>query len=360
MKLHLVGGFLGSGKTTAIIAAARLLMAQKKKVGVITNDQGKYLVDTSFFRLSDVPVVEVTGGCFCCNYDDLEDRLDQLCERLQPDVIFAESVGSCGDLVATVIKPLIEFAGKNVQPASFSVFTDSRLLQIRLDGEELPFSENVNYLFDKQIEEAGILVINKSDLLTEEEAHQLLAKAHLQYPDKVIKLQDSTNPDQVQTWVSWIEEGGLTLPETALEMDYQRYGDGEAQLAWLDEKIFLTVPDGRGGEVVRHLIAGILAEINRLAAPIGHLKFIAEGNGVECKASITTLQVPDLEKVIPQFQGTKISLLVNGRVEMDAQKLSDLVHKVVAMGCAEMKAEWLESDVSYFHPGFPTPTHRIR
>ena len=50
MNLHLVGGFLGSGKTTAIISAARLLMASGKRVAIITNDQGKYLVDTAFFR----------------------------------------------------------------------------------------------------------------------------------------------------------------------------------------------------------------------------------------------------------------------------------------------------------------------
>jgi len=75
MDLHLVGGFLGSGKTTAIIGAVKILLSQGKTAAVITNDQGKYLIDTAFFRLSDVPTVEVTGGCFCCNYDDLDDRL---------------------------------------------------------------------------------------------------------------------------------------------------------------------------------------------------------------------------------------------------------------------------------------------
>ncbi|MCL4562697.1 MAG: CobW-like GTP-binding protein, partial [Chloroflexi bacterium] len=274
MKLHLVGGFLGSGKTTAIIAAVRLLMAQGKKVGVVTNDQGKYLVDTSFFRLSDVPAVEVTGGCFCCNYDDLASRLDQLREEVHPDVIFAESVGSCGDLVATVIKPLIELSSQNVQPTSFSVFTDSRLLQMRMEGEELPFSENVVYLFDKQIEEAGILIVNKSDLLEPVEGEQLLARARQRYPDKLVKLQNSTCADQVQDWVALIQDGNLALPDQSLDMDYQRYGEGEAQLAWLDEMIHLTVPGGMGGEVVRCLIGMIQNQLNRLHAPIGHLKFI--------------------------------------------------------------------------------------
>lgn len=359
MKLHLVGGFLGSGKTTAIIAASQLLMAQGKKVGVVTNDQGKYLVDTSFFRLGDVPAVEVTGGCFCCNYDDLAERLDQLRNEIQPDVIFAESVGSCGDLVATVIKPLIELASETVQPTSFSVYTDSRLLQIRLDGDELPFSENVVYLFDKQIEEAGILVVNKSDLLTPGEADELLNQARMCYPDKIVKLQNSTSVEQVQDWVEMIENGNLKLPEKPLEMDYQRYGDGEAQLAWLDETLHLSVPDGRGDEIVCRLIGTMLDELKQKQTPIGHLKFMIQGGGVEQKISITTLQVPDLQLVMDHFLGTEINLLVNGRVEMGAQELQALVRDVVSRVCAENGVEWQEENVNSFHPGFPSPKHRI-
>jgi G3E family GTPase len=48
MKLHLIGGFLGSGKTTAITNASLLLKNKGILAGVITNDQGNYLVDSSF------------------------------------------------------------------------------------------------------------------------------------------------------------------------------------------------------------------------------------------------------------------------------------------------------------------------
>lgn len=359
MKLHLVGGFLGSGKTTAIIAAARQLMAQKKKVGVITNDQGKYLVDTAFFRLGDVPVVEVTGGCFCCNYDDLEEQLDLLCTKIQPDVIFAESVGSCGDLVATVIKPLIEFSSQNIRPASFSVFTDSRLLQIRLDGEELPFSDSVVYLFDKQIEEAGLLVINKSDLLSKMDAEKVVALARMRYPDKVIKLQDSTNEDQIREWLSLVENDPIPLPEKSLEMDYQLYGEGEARLAWLDEKIVLTVLEDNGRKVVIQVVQAIIDELKRRSIPIGHLKFIIGADKTECKISITTMQVPDLEIAVPQFFGTQISIMLNGRVEMDAEDFRILVNRILTSECAEMGVDFLEEQVTFFHPSFPNPTHRL-
>ena len=135
MQLNLVGGFLGSGKTTAIIQAAKIIQSRGQKVGVVTNDQGKYLVDTAFMRLSNVPTVEVTGGCFCCNYADLDSSLEQFVESVRPDVIFAESVGSCADLVATVVKPLLMLKQATLSPTSFSVFGDARLLRRRVRDE---------------------------------------------------------------------------------------------------------------------------------------------------------------------------------------------------------------------------------
>ena len=50
LKLFLVGGFLGSGKTTAIQQATLFLQKNNRKVGVITNDQGTQQVDTQFIK----------------------------------------------------------------------------------------------------------------------------------------------------------------------------------------------------------------------------------------------------------------------------------------------------------------------
>jgi G3E family GTPase len=71
MKLILTGGFLGSGKTTAIQQACSILLKENNTIAVITNDQGKELVDSKFIDSFSIPVKEVTKGCFCCNYNDL-------------------------------------------------------------------------------------------------------------------------------------------------------------------------------------------------------------------------------------------------------------------------------------------------
>ena len=50
-----VGGMLGAGKTSLIVAAARRLAEQGRRVGVVTNDQGSGLVDTALLRAAHVP-----------------------------------------------------------------------------------------------------------------------------------------------------------------------------------------------------------------------------------------------------------------------------------------------------------------
>lgn len=355
MRLHLVGGFLGSGKTTAIIRAARRLMDRGLRVGVVTNDQGKYLVDTAFFRLSDIPAVEVTDGCFCCNYADLDQSLDQLVAAAQPDVIFAESVGSCADLVATVVKPLLALKVAEAGPASFSVFTDARLLRRRLLDQPLPFSEDVIYIFDKQIEEAGLVVVNKADLLDEAALDETVSLLQARYPGKAVLAQNTLAEGGVDAWLAGLDASTGLLAQESLEIDYARYGRGEAQLAWLDEVVTLDASQGDAGEAVERVILALVAGLKARNAPIGHLKFILSGDRVEEKLSIPSLEEPGWRERFPLRLGRRARILANARVEMDAQELRDLFTEALA-ACG---AEVAESRVDFFYPGQPNPTHRM-
>lgn len=356
MRIHLVGGFLGSGKTTAIINAAKLLMARGQRVGIVTNDQGRYLVDTAFVQLAGLPAVEVSGGCFCCNYDDFTARVDELANTIKPDVIFAESVGSCADLVATVMKPMLELRGTGSQPTSLSVFTDSRLLRLRLSGEELPFNDDVNYIFDQQIAEASLLVINKADLLPPAQREELLAAARAAYPDKQVRLQDSRTEAGVQEWLDLIESSQSALPTRTVDMDYQRYGQGEARLAWVDERFELSVPPASGREVIARILSDLQSRLTASQAAVGHLKVLVEAGPVRHKASLTTLAHADWLATLPDLPGEKVQLLVNARVEMPAEDLSRLVRQ--AVDSAGVPVTLLHGD--QFHPAQPVPTHRIR
>jgi Ni2+-binding GTPase involved in maturation of urease and hydrogenase len=355
MQLHLVGGFLGSGKTTAILSTARILAAQEKVVGIITNDQGKYLVDTELFRFSDFSTVEVTGGCFCCHYDDLTQKMDHLIEKAHPDVIFAESVGSCADLVATVIRPLFSLNSAGTPPASFSVFADSRLLRFYLLGESLPFADEIVYIFAKQLEEASLVVINKIDLLEDRKLAEVIALFAKKFPGKKFIVQNSLAQNGTQSWLKKISTAKFSLPVSVLEMDYPYYGEGEAKLAWLDEVLTVTVPEGRGREEIVKVLQRIYSVLHEENIPIGHLKLLISDGMIQSKISLTSLDQPDWLDPLPELHGTQIDLLINGRVQMKAADFKELINKALL----PLERRITENYIQAFHPGYPNPTHRF-
>src|SRR5688500_20306676 len=162
----MIGGFLGAGKTTAVGKLAHYLTGKGLRVGLITNDQGRNLVDTTMLRAQGFATEEIPGGCFCCRFNSLVDAAQKLTASSRPDVFIAEPVGSCTDLAATVTYPLRRIYTDDCTGAPISVLVDpiraQRVFGLQKGGS---FSEKVIYIYKKQIEEADIVVISKSDLV---------------------------------------------------------------------------------------------------------------------------------------------------------------------------------------------------
>src|SRR5438128_10982592 len=121
LRFILIGGFLGAGKTTTMARLARFYRNRGQQVALVTNDQAADLVDTTSLRAQGFPVEEIAGACFCCRFDDLVDRVGRLETARRPDVILAEPVGSCTDLVATVVQPLKALYAQRLEVAPHAV-----------------------------------------------------------------------------------------------------------------------------------------------------------------------------------------------------------------------------------------------
>ncbi len=359
MKIHLVSGFLGSGKTTAIISTSKALMAKGMKVGVITNDQGKFLVDTHFMRLNDIPAVEVNGGCFCCNYGDFNKSLEQITQEIQPDVVFAESVGSCADIVATVVKPLMEFKTAHEEDTTLTTFTDARLLKIYLEGGDLPFQDNVIYIFEQQIQEAGILVVNKMDLLADHLLSELLERTSQRFPEKQILPLVSLTPESVTPWLEGLQST-LQYASTPLNISYKLYGSGEQELAWYDAQ--LRVESGTQSAVtwVQDFLGLVIQHIRQAGIPIGHLKFLVSDDVRYQKLSLVSGDTAHLIEVDqPEKWGERIELTINARLECSQEEIQQLFQKCFALSADETKTKVTVFAEEAFHPGFPNPTYRF-
>src|SRR5437588_12511684 len=154
-RFLMIGGFLGAGKTTTLARLARHYLSRGRRIGLVTNDQAQDLVDTNSLRAQGFPVEEVAGACFCCRFDDLISKVGRLQEGERPDVILAEPVGSCTDLVATVVQPLRDLYRERFEVAPYPVlFKPSHGLRILRGEAGGGFSPKAAYIFTKQLEGA--------------------------------------------------------------------------------------------------------------------------------------------------------------------------------------------------------------
>jgi G3E family GTPase len=359
MKIHLVGGFLGSGKTTAIANAAKILSDNNITTSVITNDQGNYLVDSRFIEQADIPYAEVTGGCFCCNYNQLDSQISALMNDFNPSAIFAEFVGSCTDLIATVLKPLLEYRPSEIEQITFSSFVDSRLLLSHLKGAKLPFSEETNYIWEKQIEEAEILIVNKIDLLSESETETLKQLVDKSLSSKRILIQNSLDKASINKWIETLNDAKQITVHKSINVDYARYGAGEANLAWLDEEIEFLTTDNSAVNTAYDFIKELSGEIVNLSLPVGHLKFFMSFNGQALKLSYTTLLDINASDQFIKGKSNSVDLLINARIQTSPEELKNILFNTLDRFKSMRGVTINEKFLSYFQPGFPNPTHRI-
>jgi len=352
MKIHLLSGFLGSGKTTAIQNAAQQLIRQGIKTGVVTNDQGSKLVDGKLFQSLDIPNREVINGCFCCNYQDLDAGIMSLATDSGTTVIFAESVGSCTDIVATVAKPLLQFHPE--AQVTVSVFADVRLLQMMFTEGASPFDEDVRYIYLKQLEEAGIIVINKVDLINAEALAAVKDTMQHQYSAKKILYQDSRNTNSVRQWLETLDSYHDAGTLQSLNINYDIYAVGEAKLAWVDQVVEIFSLEYHALQYAQKLVYKIYGDVLANGFAIGHLKFLINDS---IKLSFTSEKEPAVSLEIKPAATALV--LINMRVQAAPGMLAELVAHAIAEIESEPGCRIIVNSLSAFQPGYPRPVYRM-
>jgi len=357
----MVGGFLGAGKTTTLARLARHFTDQGLTVGIVTNDQASNLVDTNSLRAQGFDVGEVAGACFCCRFHDLIGSIQQLDQHNAPDVILAEPVGSCTDLVATVLQPL-----KQLYNAQFSVAPYAVLLKPSQGGRILRnepdsgFSPKAAYILEKQLEEADLILINRADELTAAEVHELhtlLDERHPQTPRLAVSAKTGAGFDAV---VEFLDQQG-DFGRRVLDIDYDVYAEGEAELGWLNSSLRLhaTQPfplDAVLLQIVEHLQRS-LAEAGFEAA---HLKTIGLWEGSFGVANLVSTSVSAELSLPSRALVTECDLVVNARVACDPVVLAEHVQQAIRAVCAAHHIVATEQQTQKFRPGRPVPTHRLQ
>jgi hypothetical protein len=337
-----LGGFLGAGKTTLILAASRVLSARGLKAAAILNDQGSELVDARRVEETGIDADQVIGGCFCCRFSGLIEAIERVCVH-EPAVIFAEAVGSCTDISATTLRPLRVDYPELVRLAPFSVLVDPERAR-QLTGRDA--DANLAFLFRSQMEEADLICVTKSDLYDELPQFDVTPTRYMSPLTGV----------GVEAWLDEVLAGQIEPGAKTLDIDYQRYARAEASLAWLNCSISVKLnPPLSPANLVGPLVDGLDAALTAAELGIVHLKLIDQSAAGYLKVSLTKNGAePGVDGTLDASPAAVHELLLNVR----ATGQPSLLRQVIELQMARIPGELKVRTMQCFSPAAPKPERR--
>jgi len=194
---------------------------------------------------------------------------------LSTDVIFAEPVGSCVDLVATILQPLKERFRDRFRLAPLTVLVDPDLAARVYGGRTDP---DVSFLFRQQLAEADLVCVTKIDL----------------YPDSTLPVPvdfavSSVTGQGVADWLAEVTNSGRVVGAHLLDVDYEQYAEAEASMGWLNLHADVELDQAASPSLV---VGPLLDDTGRRLAQAGvsiaHLKIFDEADSGYVKASVST------------------------------------------------------------------------
>jgi Ni2+-binding GTPase involved in maturation of urease and hydrogenase len=356
-KLIFIGGFLGAGKTTLLHEVTRRLISGGIRVGLITNDQAPDLADTALLKHDYVNVAEVSGSCFCCDFKGLRRAIDNVGQHLKTDIIIAEPVGSCTDLSATLINPIKEMMKTEVSVCPLTVLVDPGRLRDILDENTAGLHPSAAYIMKKQLEESDIIAITKSDLYSQGEITELSQRLKENFPDCEIRIISSRTGEGIDGWLEYVSTSG-DAGKHILEIDYDKYAEGEAVLGWLNCSASLSGNNIDWDSFTRKFMQDISAKFDEKTSSVGHVKMLVENGDQYISANLTGL-AETLNFRWSAGLGNNAEMIVNARVEISPEELEKVFLSTLEKS-TNNHIKIRINRIRSFSPGYPNPTHRFQ
>jgi G3E family GTPase len=306
MKIHLVGGFNESGKTTAVSRACRILDERNIKSSAIKEDG--------------------------CDYNRLASQIELLKASSDPSIVFVEYGGTCTGLSASLLKPLRESGVAEIEASNVSTFADAQLLLPYLRGTDIPLSAGDKTIWEKLIKEAEILVISKIDRLSDCQFEAVKVLANDYFPSKKVILTDASDKDTIGEWLEIIE----SAEDRKAENEDIKEGEKDAGTARLDEEIEITTADDSAVEIVCGFMTALSKSIAERKLNAEHFHFFLSYNGHSSTISHTALSDTNVAWTPPAEKSKLVNVVINANVSTSPGELRKiLIERLNELKCRE-------------------------
>ena len=157
IKVDIISGFLGAGKTTLIKQLFKAGFSGEKVV-LIENEFGEIGIDGTFLKEAGIDIKEINSGCICCSLvGDFSKSMEEVINKFNPDRIIIEpsGVGKLSDIIKAV---------ENLQLGLVL-----NIVATVVDGSKCKiYMKNFGEFFNNQVEDAKSIIISKVENLEDE------------------------------------------------------------------------------------------------------------------------------------------------------------------------------------------------
>ena len=338
-KFAVFSGFLGSGKTTTMMALTRFYTERFAPAAMISNDLGRgvNLADNRLAGLSGVKASEMTDECICYQNENLADRLnayyDEGCELVVSDIP-GFGVGA----LEHVYHGLTEKFPGMFELAPFTVLTEPRTVELLRSGE----GGDLRYIYDAQLAEADLIVLNKCDLISEAQREEYRAWLSASYPlARVLPISARTGEGIDALALAMREEkASMRRPDIGYGGKAFKRAMGHVSEYYLQYHATVCCNDFDGNEYLMDIASRVQAEFRAAGHEIPHLKLLAwEPEGDYGKADL--LGTDREIEVSHRFTRpcTELAVILNASADSPKALLDEIVTGAVEAVSARYQLE---------------------
>ena len=306
-------------------------------VGLIANDLGANLVDTNLTQTTGCTVEEIASGCICYQMDNTIDKIRRLKDR-DGCVFVMSDIPGCGvGALDHTYHRLDDDCKDWITLAPFMVIVDPERLRMLLpERADINLPEELVYLMKLQLEEADLVVLNKIDLLSQEEIDRDVAFLREACPDVPVMAISALERTNIPELVEFI-----TTHESALRnfsvRDDEQFAEAETKLTWYNRRMFVKTMSGEKidcNAVIDDIIEGIRMGLIERKRNVPHLKtFATAGAGDFNKCSLIGVDY-DIEHTQRFIRAhKKFSMIINARAVCESRPLARLIDDAIDEVC---------------------------